>query len=250
LVKSFPIGETEGCGLIAGGAHYCVDQKQFYYLCSGFAITYFTHHNHHTTKKGNNMKYCSVTFRTGTAIELSFASIISGKEQQLFGEYFPKVTPIVGEMGGKPLGSISISQSAASLGKPQMSAFFQWPNTEAFKKLHADPRFQDIMSLRDEALDLFSNGHFFAVDNDTEVRFDRGETYGLLAENDGRQASHHETLVEFVPAGEVVDMDFHPVRVRIVKWSEHLDGLLGETMEASASPLDIFKFEFNFPKAA
>jgi len=41
------------------------------------------------------MTISNVDFKAGTVIELSFATIIEGKENQLFGEYFPKVIPIV-----------------------------------------------------------------------------------------------------------------------------------------------------------
>ncbi len=195
------------------------------------------------------MRHTNITFKAGTAIELSFASIITGKEPQLFGEYFPKVLPIVGEMGGTSLGSASISGSAAKLGAPKISAFFQWPNQETFARLHKDPRFQEIKALRDQALSLFSNGHFFALEEDAIVTFEEGKSYGLLAEYSEHLPSHPTVpLVCLQSTGEAIDLDFNPVRVLIVEWSPALDDLMTQTKKAGSTSLDIFKFTFNFPE--
>lgn len=199
------------------------------------------------------MRSTNIIFRTGTAIELSFASIIPGKEAQLFDNYFPKVIPIVDEMGAMSLGSASLSASSATLGEPKMTSFFQWPDRKTFTKLHKDPRFQKIKKVRDETLSLFSNGHFFVVEEDTVVTFEEGEFYGLIAEYHGyyhgyRWSPHTAPLICLQPTDESVDLDFDPARVLIVKWSPELDGLMSQSKKSGDTSLDIFKFTFNFPE--
>ena len=195
------------------------------------------------------MRQTDITFQASTAIELSFASIIPGKESQLFGDYFPKVLPLVGDMGGASLGSSSILQSAATLGAPEVIAFFQWPDQKTFARLHKDPRFQDIKGLRDQALSLFSNGHFFTVEHDTVVTFTEGQAYGLLAEyGPPSPALTVDPLLRLQPTGEAIDLDFNPISVVIVAWSPALDHLMSQAEKSERPPLDIFKFSFNFPE--
>ena len=109
------------------------------------------------------MKNTNIEFKAGTVIELSFATIIAGKEEQLFGKYFPRVTPVVSDLGGQPLGSYAVTESSSKLDDPEMGALFQWGSIDDFNKLHKEPRFLEIKHIRDEALQSFSNGHFLPL---------------------------------------------------------------------------------------
>lgn len=196
------------------------------------------------------MKSTTVKLKAGTIIELSFASIMAGKEKQLFGEYFPKVTPIVNSLGGAPLCSFSINDSAMKRGKPGLGALFQWPDIDAFHQLHKNPKFLAIKSIRDESLSFFTNGHFFQVDQDTEVTFEKDQFYSLIrswnkAEIDNRNAV--ATLASlFSVAGSVNGCDC-PNSVAINPWDDHSEMVLMEAKEHGEHQLDVFKFKLNFP---
>ncbi len=70
------------------------------------------------------MKTVDIKFDSSQVTELSFATIKEGMEQQLFQDYFPKVGPIVADLGGKPLGSFAVQASTSKIGQPKMGAFF------------------------------------------------------------------------------------------------------------------------------
>lgn len=93
--------------------------------------------------------------------ELAFASVIPGKEAQLFSEYFPAVGPVVANLGGVSLASFVILESAADIETPTIGALFQWPTVAAYQALHEDQRFLALKPVRDDALSQLWNGHFF-----------------------------------------------------------------------------------------
>ena len=193
------------------------------------------------------MKSTAIRFKAGTIIELSFATVIEGQEDQVFGEYFPKVTPIVADLGGAPLCSFSITDSAASLGMPKMGALFQWPNMDAFRLLHKDPRFLAIRSIRDDALSFFSNGHFFAANEDSVVTFNEAESYALYADLDNDGSRKQSPLLSLHAAVPTTVEEYQPAAVHISQWTENTELELHSAQSEASAERDLFKFELNFP---
>jgi len=196
------------------------------------------------------MRSVTVKFNAETAIELSFATVIDGKESQLFEAYFPKVIPIVAEFGGTPMGSFAIGQSASKLGSPKMGAFFQWPDPDSFQKLHEDPRFLAIRSIRDDALSFFSNANFFCVEEDTEVIFEEGQEYALVAEWEALEnevQSDPSSLVRLTPAPGTANEAYRPAQIHIARWNEKCERALEEAKLGQAGTRDVFKFAMYMP---
>lgn len=193
------------------------------------------------------MKSTAIRFKAGTVIELSFATIIEGRENRVFDDYFPKVMPIVADLGGTSLCSFSIAGSAANLGTPKMGALFQWPNMDAFQLLHEDPRFLAIKSIRDDALSFFSNGHFFAANEESVVIFNEGESYALYTEweNDGNDKQ--SPLLSLHAAVPTSVEKYQPAVVHISQWNDNAELELNNAQSAASAERDLFKFELNFP---
>ena len=187
------------------------------------------------------MTNINVDFKTGKVIELAFATIIEGKEDQFFGEYFPRVMPIASELGGQPLGSYSVIESRSQLDDPKMGAFFQWDSIDAFEQLHNDPRFLDIALLRDTALSSFTNALFYSVEQDTTVNFEEGEVYALIAHLEEYECCMSAPLLELTPASDLKNQEYAPINIQLFKWSKCCDTILQE------GKADIFKFTFNLP---
>jgi hypothetical protein len=180
-----------------------------------------------------------VEFKAGTVIEVSFARINEGKEGQLFGEYFPKVMPILMELSGKSLGSFSIVDSKGKLNQPQMCALFQWPSLEAFNKLHADERFLSLKKIRDDALEYLSNGHFFTVLQDTKVTFIDGELYSLNTNNGALavgDALLNLNLLQHAQGNYQLD------KISISNW----DNRDSDALSSEENHIDVYKISRNF----
>lgn len=186
------------------------------------------------------MKQDTIEFKAGTVIELSFASVVAGKEGVLFGEYFPQVMPILADLGGVSLGSFSIRKSTSDLINPQMSALFQWPNLDAFYALHKDKRFLAIKDIRDDALCLLSNGHFFEVKEDTSLTFIEGQSYAMTVNTVSSDSLSPLNRLKFNKV-KSAEGNYQLDTVSIGQWEPKDDALLSD------ASINIYQLERNFP---
>lgn len=115
----------------------------------------------------------------GGRLELAYAAVKPGREDQLFARYFPEVGPIVAEYGGRPLGSFKLIEAPENLPNATFGALFYWPSVKAYNAFHLDPRFLDLKDLRDDALALLSNAHFFEISADLSVPIQVEETHRI-----------------------------------------------------------------------
>ena len=171
--------------------------------------------------------------------ELAFASIIPGKEEQLFSEYFPAVGPVVADMGAVPLASFAILESAADIEAPTMGALFQWPTVAAYQALHEDPRFLAIKHVRDDALSRLWNGHFFAVETQISASFDPDKTYAVVVASRNIEVGHSE--IELTLAADSTNKDYEGRTLFVAEWSPATQSL----MDGADSSIDVFKVKFN-----
>ncbi|MEM7343700.1 MAG: hypothetical protein AAF485_05620, partial [Chloroflexota bacterium] len=96
-----------------------------------------------------------------TKLEFAFGNVIEGKEHQVFAEYFPLVGPVIAEHGSQQLATFVILASNVEGVKPTQGAISQWPEVNGHEKLLSDERFTKHVPIRDEAMDLLSDGHIF-----------------------------------------------------------------------------------------
>ncbi|NIZ63232.1 hypothetical protein DL239_19895 [Sedimentitalea sp. CY04] len=190
------------------------------------------------------MSEISIQFTPEGRFELAFASVIEGKETQLFAEYFPAVGPILGEYGGKPAASFVVLKSWTTQPRPTIGALFQWPSISAYHSFHQDKRFLDIKGLRDDALAHLSNGHFFGVDIATTVTFDTDESYAALLVPKNFEVP--SALMTLPLAANSTKQRYANHSLVIINWEEAAD-VLGSIMANSG---EIYKFKFNPPKPA
>lgn len=115
------------------------------------------------------MQNLQMELKGGGYLELAFAAVKPGHEDQLFGEYFPKVGPVVLDYGARPLGSFKLTSPPSTLKDATFGAMFFWPSVESYDTFHEDPRFKALKGIRDDALLLLSNGHFFRITDDTSL---------------------------------------------------------------------------------
>ena len=190
------------------------------------------------------MRQQTIEFKKGTVIEVSFATVKKGKDGQLFGEYFPKVIPIIEDIGGQPLGSFTILEALTTLDNPKICALFQWPNLEGFKKLHSDPRFLAIKNIRDDSLSFFLNGLFFTVEEDTEVQFNENESYLLSAVQKNVNLLNDTPLVNLNTTIVASENCYQPNSIQIEQWSEQIQ----QRFDSSVKGIDLYTLAMNFPK--
>lgn len=98
--------------------------------------------------------------RPDTKLELAMAKVAEGKQDQLFGEYFAKVGPVVGEYGASKLCGMTVLDSNLTE-RPEMAVCFLWPSAKVYNDFHDDSRFKTLEPVRAGALDYLSNAHLF-----------------------------------------------------------------------------------------
>lgn len=112
--------------------------------------------------------------------EFALAKVIDGKEDQLFGQYFPQVGPIVGSHGGRPVGSFKVEGRPDNSADVSFGALFMWPSRAAYDALHDDDRFKKIVHLRTEALSVLDSGNFFDTGDGVELSLDSDTSYAVV----------------------------------------------------------------------
>ncbi|MCJ8312494.1 MAG: hypothetical protein HRU38_09675 [Saccharospirillaceae bacterium] len=181
-----------------------------------------------------------LTLQSNFKFEFAFGKIAQGKEMQLFGEYFPAIAPLIAEYGNQQVGTFAIIASNIKGSAPEMGAFTHWVSEEKYKAFYSDPRFIKVKTLRDDSLDLFSEGHFFnssdhsfevSTELDYAVVISKAELIGLTPmfnlqlEND----SPKQTYI-----GQSITLSL---------WDDHADKLLA----ASLADTEVFRIRFNAP---
>ncbi len=223
------------------------------------------------------VKEASIPFKSGTVIEIAFASVEGGKESQLGMEYFPKILPIAAKYGASLLATFRVTAVTGGDIQPQMVAIFEWPNLEARDRLLTDPEAMELFPIRDDALTFIALG-YYTVEQDVTVTFREDKTYEFF--NAWLRPSASEALPEYFkqsdapkqkygPPKFVVDLkpveaaaqeDFvlRPNMAGIVEWTStgaYL-GLVADPefkkavplLERSVTRLDMVHAKFDFPQ--
>ncbi|MEM7117554.1 MAG: hypothetical protein AAF614_34295 [Chloroflexota bacterium] len=173
-----------------------------------------------------------------TKLEFAFGNVIEGKEHQVFAEYFPLVRPIIAEYGSQQLATFAVLASNVEGVKPTQGAISQWPEVKGHEKLMGDERFVRHLPIRDEVMDLLSDGHIFdTTDNDIEIS--SGEEYGFMVSSE--IPSHINSLVQLGLAEGSYNREYSNKSLVLFSWSSDAENLL----EKNQGDLTILKVKFN-----
>jgi len=181
-----------------------------------------------------------LTLKSNMTLEFAFGKVTPSKEMTLYSEYFPAISPLIVEHGCQQLGSFVVLASNQPKGGPEMGALTQWPAVENFNAFNSDSRFLEAKVLLDDAMEIYSNGHFFATsDEDFEIRTDID--YAIVISNDKSMSLTpvlNLPLEINSPQQKYVDKS-----LLLSRWNESADKLL----ENASAQADVFKVRFNQP---
>lgn len=102
-----------------------------------------------------------LTLQSNSYLDFSFGTVIKGKEMQVFGEYFPMISPVLQECGIQPLCSYAILATNNPGQVPEQGALTHMPSVESFTQFYSDARFLKAKPLRDDAMTFLTDGNFF-----------------------------------------------------------------------------------------
>ncbi|MEM8856754.1 MAG: hypothetical protein AAGD96_00435 [Chloroflexota bacterium] len=172
-----------------------------------------------------------------TNVEFAFGKVTEGKEQQVFTEYFPLVGAVMAEYGIQPLVSFAVLDSNIEGVKPTQGSMSQWPEVNGYEKLMEDERFAKHRPIRDEAMDLLSDGHIFDTADD-EIELNSDEEYGFLVSSE--IPSPLNSLVQLNLAGESFNQEYAHKSLVLFPWSSDAEKLL----KKNQGDLTILKVKF------
>ena len=128
----------------------------------------------------NAQKTADITFKADKLIEVALLSVKAGKEQQLNGDYFPKVMPVAQPYGAKPIASFAVTRKVIGNKPAQMVVFFEWESLEQKRAFERDAKYLALKNIRDEALEFLSQG-YFKVEQDVTYNISSDGTYDFAA---------------------------------------------------------------------
>jgi len=182
----------------------------------------------------------ALTFKSKLKLEFAFGKIAQGKEMQLYGEYFPAITPLIADYANQQVGTFAVIASNSQGTAPEMGAFTQWTSLESYQGFYKDPRFTKVKPLRDDSLDLLSDGHFFKS-QDKVVEITTDADYAIVvSKNDLIDLA---ALLTLPLESESPEQHYLGKSLTLALWNENTDKLL----QASAIEAEVFRIRFNQP---
>jgi len=94
-------------------------------------------------------------------IEFGFGTVTAGKEEWMYGEYFPYMAPTMAKHGLDILTGFNVIATNFVGVTPLTGSVASWPSAQKRADLHSDPTFLAIQPARDAAMDILSGGHLF-----------------------------------------------------------------------------------------
>ena len=117
-------------------------------------------------------------------IEFGFGTVTPGKEDWMYGEYFPAMGPTMAKHGLNIMAGFGVIATNFAGGSPKTGSLASWPTADNRAALHSDPNFLAIQPARDAAMDLLSGGHLFqSIDDVVTLNTDRDYAIIVTAES-------------------------------------------------------------------
>ena len=179
-----------------------------------------------------------LTIDSKLKLEFAFGKITQGKEMQLYGEYFPAIMPII--VANQQVGTFAVIAANIQGTTPEMGAFTHWSSLQSHQGFYSDARFTKVKTLRDDSLDLLSDGHFFKS-LDKVIDIDTNADYAVVISKDC--VIDLTALLTLPLDSESPEQIYLGKSLTLALWNESADELLkSETTEA-----EIFRIRFNKP---
>ena len=179
---------------------------------------------------------------TGDArIEFGFGTVTAGKEEWMYGEYFPYMAPTMAEHGLSILAGFGVTASNFAEGAAQSGSLASWPSAANRDALRHDPRFLKIQPARDAAMDFLSGGHLFQSIDDV-ITLNTDADYAIIIAADPTAAA--DPIFALPLSADSTDQTFAGKSLMLRPWSAADEDLL------AGPPADALVFRVRFSSSA
>lgn len=171
-------------------------------------------------------------------IEFGFGTVTPGKEEWMYGEYFPAMGPTMAEHGLNIMAGFGVIATNFAGGTPKTGSLASWPSATKRAALHSDPKFLAIQPARDAAMDMLSGGHLFQSIDDV-ITLNTDSDYAIIVTAD---VSVVEDPIFVLPLTEDSPEQTYAGKSLILRpWSDADDALLGRSSEDA----EVFRVRFS-----
>ena len=181
-----------------------------------------------------------LTIDSKLKLEFAFGKITQGKEMQLYGEYFPAIMPIIVDYANQQDGTFAVIAANIQGITPEMGAFTHWSSLQSHQGFYSDARFTKVKALRDDSLDLLSDGHFFKS-LDKVIDIDTNADYAVVISKDC--VIDLTALLTLPLDSESPEQNYLGKSLTLALWNESADELL----KSEPTEAEIFRIRFNKP---
>lgn len=171
-------------------------------------------------------------------IEFGFGTVTPGKEEWMYGEYFPAMVPTMAEHGLNIMAGFGVIASNFSDGTPKTGSLASWPSAANRAALHRDPTFLAIQPARDAAMDMLSGGHLFqSIDDVITLNTDRDYAIILIA----NVSAVEDPIIVLPLTDDSPEQTYAGKSIILRPWSDADDELLGR----SPTEAEVFRVRFS-----
>jgi hypothetical protein len=129
-----------------------------------------------------------LVFRPDARIEFGFGTVTAGKEEWMYGEYFPTMGLTMAKHELTIMAGFGVIATNFSGDMPKTGSLASWPSAARRAALHSDPKFLAIQPARDAAMDFLSGGHLFQSIDDV-ITLNTDSDYAIIITADVSSAA-------------------------------------------------------------
>ena len=173
-------------------------------------------------------------------IEFGFGTVTAGKEEWMYGEYFPAIGPTMAAHGLNILSGFNVVATNFDGITPLTGTLASWPSAAHRAAFHSDPKFVAIEAARDAAMDILSGGHLFqSIDDVITLRTD--SDYAVVIAKDVSVVS--DPIFALPLTADSAEQTYEGKSLMLRPWSDADEVLLNGT------PTDAEVFRVRFSEA-
>lgn len=179
-----------------------------------------------------------IVLTSDSRLEFGFGTVTSGKEEWMYGEYFPAMGPTMAEHKLSILAGFNVIATNFVGVTPLTGTLASWPSAGNRKAFHNDPRFVKIQPARDAAMDLLSGGHLFQS-MDEVIALNTDSDYAIVIARDADAVS--DPIFALPLASDSPEQTYAGKSIILRPWSDADEQLLN----SSPTEAEVFRVRFS-----
>jgi len=179
-----------------------------------------------------------MNLRADRRLEWAVGKVADDKMAWMYGEYFAAMGPVMAEYGSEQAAGFAVVDASIDGVKPVSGAFTTWPSAEARIGFHEDPRFLKIQPARDDAFDMFSDGHAFESMNEV-IALNTDSDYAVIVAK--RNPLNSDSIFDLPLQADSPRQTYSGKSLSLRPWSDAAEGLLSDTPEG----VEVYRIRFN-----